>query len=195
MDLPVYKFVISDETEGIEFVALVPNPAIKVNYQYFSEEKNYKFQVQDEEKRVVSGPLLISDKPIIRKAQGSIKTDFYAVFDKESIWKIVQKFFRNKKESSVNLLHDSQLIVDGVFCFESMIIDKARGINTPTGFDELPDGSWFGSFKVDNDVVWNEVKAGTFKGFSIEGPFAAVKDETPDEKLLNQLMEILEEVN
>jgi hypothetical protein len=39
------------------------------------------------------------------------------------------------------------------------------------GFEDVPDGSWFGSFKVDNDEVWKLVKEGKVRGFSVEGQF------------------------
>ena len=38
----------------------------------------------------------------------------------------------------------------------------------PKQFDDVPDGSWFASYYVENDEVWNQVKDGTFKGFSVE---------------------------
>ena len=46
-------------------------------------------------------------------------------------------------------------------------LDKSRKY----GFD-LPKGTWMISMKVNNDEVWNKVKAGEVKGFSIEGYFA-----------------------
>ena len=39
------------------------------------------------------------------------------------------------------------------------------------GYEDVKDGSWFGSFKVENDDVWNMVKEGKVKGFSVEGIF------------------------
>ena len=36
-----------------------------------------------------------------------------------------------------------------------------------------PIGSWVGTMKVNNDVIWNDfIKTGKVKGFSIEGYFA-----------------------
>ena len=67
-------------------------------------------------------------------------------------------------------MHDPSQLVDGVYMFESFIINSQR-MPAPEGFEDLPDGSWFGSYKVDNEAVWNEIKAGTFKGFSVEGMF------------------------
>jgi hypothetical protein len=49
------------------------------------------------------------------------------------------------------------------------------------GFEDVPDGSWFGSFKVDNAEVWAEIKAGKVRGFSVEGQFNYRK--TGDKKI------------
>jgi hypothetical protein len=38
---------------------------------------------------------------------------------------------------------------------------------TPKGFDKLPNGSWFVSYKVDNDEVWAQVKTALLKGSAL----------------------------
>ena len=43
------------------------------------------------------------------------------------------------------------------------------------GFEDMPDGTWFISAKVDNDEVWAKVKSGEIKGFSVEGIFSYLK--------------------
>jgi hypothetical protein len=55
--------------------------------------------------------------------------------------------------------------------YESFITDSERGILAPKGFPKVPEGSWFASYKVDNDDVWAKVLDGSFKGFSVEGVF------------------------
>lgn len=196
MDLPIYKFTIKedDANTGVEYVAFVDDPAIKQNYHFFKEQKQL-FQVQNEEKRVVSGFLMIADLPIYRQANDKIPTDFYCVFTADTIWQIAQKYFRDNKTASVNLMHLPDAKVNGVYCFESFMIDSKRGINTPTGFDTQADGSWFGSFKVDNDEVWAAVKNGTFKGFSVEGIFEMEDTaQTKEAKMLSELILILDKV-
>jgi hypothetical protein len=87
-------------------------------------------------------------------------------------------------------MHNGQQ-VEGVYMFESFIIDKQRGITAPTGFDNIPDGSWFGSYKIENEEVWNLIKAGTFKGFSVEGFFLKKLITATDEQVINKLKEVL----
>ena len=35
----------------------------------------------------------------------------------------------------------------------------------------MPEGTWMVSLKVEDDQLWQEIKAGKYKGFSIEGLF------------------------
>lgn len=192
MDLPVYKLTINpdDPNTGVEFVALVDIPAIQRNWMAFAEPKQL-FQVTQEDKHIVSGPLMIADMPIYRRELDGF--EYYAMFDAPTIWQIAQKYFKDGRTSAVNLMHQPNEKVAGCYMFESFLIDKARGINTPTGFDTMPDGSWFGSFKIDNEAVWSDIKAGIFKGFSVEGFFDMSKA-AKEGKMISQVVEILKQV-
>jgi hypothetical protein len=190
MKLPVYKLDINewDEETGIDFVSLVESPAIQKDFLAFSESQ--RFAIQDEEKRIVTGAAMIADLPIYRR--DDIRGEYYVVFDKESIFKIAKKWARSNKYDSVNAHHRTP-IMDGVSLFESYIIDRERGVMPPKGFEEVADGSWFVSYLVDNEDVWQRVKKGEFKGFSVEGVFDFPEDK--DEQLLEALKEVLSKWN
>ncbi len=191
-NLPVWKLTIKEDDSGVDFIALVDYPAIERNFQAFAKEKAV-FKVQDAKKRILTGPLMIADQPIYRRSAD--KGEYYAVFDKETIEQIAQRFAKNKYGSNVNLMHDENQKVDGVYLFESYIIDRNRGVNPPKGFEDVTDGAWFGSFKVDNTDVWDKfIETGELKGFSVEGFFEQEKisDPDPDENLLKKIMELLE---
>jgi hypothetical protein len=79
--------------------------------------------------------------------------------------------------------------------FESWIIDRQKGKLPMTGFEDAKDGSWFGSYKVENDDVWSKVKAGEFKGFSVEGIFGYSDRVTKDDILVEQIKSILEKAD
>ena len=140
------------------------------------DNKNMSAQFKffaNHERRLISGALMISDLPIYRKDESG---EYYVVFDKEQIEKIAQRFFKKGYSHNVNMMHDPERQVNGVYMVESFIIDKTRGIKTPEGYPTLTEGSWFGTFKVDNNEVWNDfIKTGVFKGFSVEGAFAQRK--------------------
>jgi hypothetical protein len=162
----------------------------KINQQQFSA--SLTFAVQDEEQRIVSGPLMIADLPIYRRDE---EGEYYVMFTAEQIKKIVQRFFKKGYQAKVNIEHGKP--AEGVYMFESYIIDKERGVNPPIGFEDVADGSWFGSFKVENEKLWNQVKAGTFKGFSVEGLFRYEKAGEmmqKEEQIMAQIFKILEQI-
>jgi hypothetical protein len=198
MELPVYKLVIDESDElGVEYIALVDKPAIEKNWFAFMDEseKQFKFYA-DKEKRMISGALMISDLPIYRKDEMG---EYYVVFDKEQIEKIAQRFFKKGYTHNVNMMHDSERQVNGVYMVESFIIDKTRGIRTPEGYPTLTEGSWFGTFKVDNNEIWNDfIKTGVFKGFSVEGAFAHRKlqnvEQSEVEKIADRIQSLREKI-
>jgi hypothetical protein len=156
------------------------------------QSADLKFAIQDEEQRIVTGPLMIADLPIYRKDEDG---EYYVMFSAEEIKKIVQRFFKKGYQAKVNIEHSKP--VEDVFMFESYIVDREKGVMPPKGFEDIPDGSWFGSYKVDNDVIWDEVKAGTFKGFSIEGMFKYQKTQqtiTEEEVMMSKIINILEQI-
>jgi hypothetical protein len=117
--------------------------------------------------------------------------EYNVVFSEETIQKIVEKYFKSQYTTNFNLQHKKSLLAQGVYLIESFVIDEERGINAPKGFEDLPNGSWFISCKVDNDEIWNDfIKEGVFKGFSVEGFFQEKQvKETKSEEL--ELLEML----
>lgn len=153
---------------------------------------NLSFAVQDEEQKIVSGPLMIADLPIYRRDE---EGEYYVMFTKDQIKKIVQRFFKKGYQAKVNIEHGKP--AQGVYMFESYIIDRERGVNPPKGFEDVANGSWFGSFKVENESLWSKVKDGTFKGFSVEGLFKYEKTGevmTKEEETMAAIFKILSQI-
>ena len=191
--LPIYNLVINDEDEsGVSYVALVDDPAIQRNWFAFSKQE-FKF-VADVERRIITGALMVADLPIYRS--NASMGEFYVVFSAKEIEKCVQKFFKQGNTANVNMMHDADKQVKGVYMFESFIVDSARGIKAPEGFVGITEGSWIGSLKVDNDDVWNNyIKTGEFKGYSVEGMFEyepqSVKKESAIEEIISSMEQLL----
>lgn len=185
--LPIYKMSISDDEEStVSYVALVDNPATERNWFAFS--KQMKFKV-DEQRRIITGALMVADLPIYRSSEKM--GEFYVVFDSHQIEKIVQKFFKQGNTANVNMMHDANKQVDGVYMFESFIVDSRRGIKAPEGFTGITEGSWIGSYKIDNDEVWTSVMNGTFKGYSVEGMFdMEIHKKTQEQEIIDLIDEI-----
>jgi hypothetical protein len=194
MELPLFELKINDDINDdaeVNFVSLVDRPAIQRNWNAFKEK--YKFEIISEEKRIISGPLMLADTPIFRS--DATHGDYYVMFSKDTIFKIAQKFFKKGYQANVNVNHDPSQKVDGVVMFESFISDEERGIAPMKGFEDAPDGSWFGSFKVENDDTWQKVKNGEVKGFSVEGVFEYSKTKSKDQEMLDQIKKILSAIS
>jgi hypothetical protein len=156
------------------------------------ESKSFLKFKADTEKRIISGPLMVADLPIYRRTEDE---EYYGVFQKEDIYNLRNKFFKQGKSNLVNEMHDSNKMIDGVYMIESFLIDEERGILAPKGYN-LTDGSWFGSYKIDNDEVWNDfIKSGEFKGFSVEGIFNTVKIDDKPQDIIEQIIEIIKNTN
>lgn len=195
-DLPVYKAIIKDdETLGVDTIALVDFPAIEKDFQAFDKQQPFKFQSVGD-KQIASGPLMIADLPIYRRSK--TRGEYYIVFDKETIEAIVHRFFKNGYIFNVNIMHDSERRVSDAYLFESYIIDRERGIAPPKGYEDIPNGSWFGSYKIEDNGLWNDfIKSGELKGFSVEGYFEEeridmLRDE--DDEDVNSLVQKVNEI-
>lgn len=163
----------------------------KMNNEDFNSA-SMSFAIQDEDKHIISGPLMLADKPIYRNNKQF--GEHYVTFTADTIKDIAIKFSKKGYQSNVNLMHDKSMQLDGLIMFESFIVDKARGIQPMAGFEDAKDGSWFGSFYVENDKAWQLIKEGKVKGFSVEGFFeypAKKQEPTYAEKKLQELAEML----
>jgi hypothetical protein len=194
--LPLYTIHISDKDwseEEVDFVSLVEYPAIQKNFIAFNSDFQKQRMVFNEEQRILSGAAMIADLPIYRNNQSL--GEHYVLFTADEIKKIVQRFFKKGYHNNVNIEHDKK--VNGVYMFESYLIDRANGKAPMKGFEDVKDGSWWISYKIDNDEVWEDAKAGKFKGFSIEGIFRYESTDlklSAEEKLLKDIIKILNKI-
>jgi len=150
------------------------------------------FAIVNEDRRIISGPAMLANVPIFRSANGNVP-DHYVVFKAETIYSIAQKFIKKGFGENFNLMHDSNQKTDGVSLFESFIVDSKRGILPMKGFEDAQDGSWFISAKIDDEALWQRIKSGEFRGFSVEGMFQYKKEkmEVDYETALQEIKNIL----
>ena len=194
MSMKIIELVIDEEADNVavDAVSLVEFPAIESDFYALSKQKKYALKL-DEEKRIVTGPALIPNKQIFRSDREN--GDYYIWFSKQTVAKCNQLFFKNYNQKNVTFEHE--YAVDGNYIFESWIKeDETNDKSNMYGYD-APLGSWFISMKIENDQVWDAVKAGTVKGYSIEGHFADALDlsktQTEDQKLINTIKQIIAE--
>jgi hypothetical protein len=86
-------------------------------------------------------------------------------------------------------------MLDGMSVVESWIIeDEKQDKSAKYGFN-LPKGTWMISMKVNNDEIWNKVKDGEVKGFSIEGYFVDKYEmslqETEEQEIIEKLKDLI----
>ena len=136
------------------------------------------------------GAALIPNKQIYRKFG---KDEFYVYFSKETVKKASELFLKNGNQSNATLQHNSK--IEGMTVVESWIVEDTEFDKSKKYGFSLPVGTWMISMKVDNQEVWQKVKTGEIKGFSIEGYFADKVQmqiqEQEEEDLINQIKEIL----
>lgn len=188
-NLPIYNAEINSEMDGIFAISLVDWPATQSNFVYFNEDKAVqKFSIQDEEQRIVSGVVMLADTPIYRRdADG---TEYYLLFSEETIRLMAEKMLKDNTQNQVDLYHNGELI-GAVNLLELFIKDSKKGI-VPNYLEDVPDGSLVATYKVRDDEVWEAIKSGKLRGFSLAGIFDITKDDSEKDlqEILSQLKKL-----
>lgn len=141
-------------------VSLVEDPAIESNFIALSKER-VPIKLEDE-KRLLVGAALVPNKPIYRNVNGK---EFYISFDEATIEKLAQDFLANDYQHNITVEHQEN--VDDIVVVESWIKTSENDKSVGYGLNE-PIGTWFIGMKVNNDQIWQRIKDGYYKGFSIE---------------------------
>jgi len=192
-NLPFYEALITDEMEGMTCLSLVDYPAVESDFLAFAGQKQYQaYRVKDEDKHLVHGVVMRADFPIYRYDEQL--GEYYVVYRPETIRLMAEKYLKDAMQNNVSLMHDGQQI-NGIHLVQWYIKDSSRGI-VPEGFEDIKDGSLFAEYHIDNPFVWDLVKAGSLKGFSLEGYFEVKRTEFNNQKhkkmsKLKQLLELL----
>ena len=155
-----YKVGIDSETYAI---SMVESPAIESDFVALSKEEEKRVFLESDERHMVYGAALIPDKDIYRN---NGEQEFYISFTKESIEKMSQDFMKNYRQNEVTLDHEemaNDITITESWLVEDPYKDKANalGIN-------VPKGTWMVGMKVNQIDVWERVKSGELKGFSVE---------------------------
>ena len=183
----VELILADDEMTGIEAISVVENPAIEEDFIALKSEE-IKLAEVDKEKRILMGALLVHNKPIYRRKG---EEEYYIYFSEETVRKASELFFMNSNQNNATLEHKQKL--DGMSVVESWIVEGSHDKSMNYGFN-FPKGTWVISMKVNNDEIWNKVKLGEVKGFSIEGYFADKYEMSlinEDQILIDKIKEII----
>ncbi len=185
--------LIIDEKDlkgGINAVSVVEAPAIEENFVALAKHE-VELKEIDTEKRILMGAALIPNKKIYRRNK---EEEFYIYFSENTVRQAMELFF--KKGNQNNATYEHKDAIKGMSVVESWLIEDEKMDKSQLYGFNLPKGTWMISMKVDNDEVWQDVKDGKIKGFSIEGYFADKMPDSPREEqekhaIIEQLKNLL----
>ena len=168
--MKIIELVLNEDelNAGIDAVSVVEAPAIESDFIALKKHQ-VELKTINEEKRILMGAALIPKKQIYRRNEKT-NEEFYIYFSKDTIIKASQLFLKKSNQSNATLEHNQK--IDGMTVVESWIVEDTKKDKSALYEFNVPEGTWMISMKVDNDEVWEKVKSGEIKGFSIEGYFA-----------------------
>lgn len=162
------KYSVVGDSSDVYAISLVEEPAIEIDYVAFDKDKetkpNLKFiEDKQNEKFMILGPALVPDKNIYRNYDGN---EFYVSFSAECIEKLSYKFMKTCYGDGC-FTKDHNGFAQGCSLAESWIKTSENDKSVDYGFD-CPIGTWFVAAKIDSIELWDSIKKGERKGFSIE---------------------------
>lgn len=169
-------------------ISLVECPAIESNFIYLSEEKPIQVCLEQDEKHMVFGAVLIPDKPIYRYNQ---EEEYYLRFPKETIEVLAHEYLQNDNIYSFTQQHKEN--ADGVSIIESWVKTSNNDKSVDLGID-APIGTWFVGAKIDNEEIWQGIKDGSMRGFSVESflNFDEIMMNKQENKMTEEKLETIE---
>ena len=195
----IVELVIDEENNEaltIDAISLVHSPALEENFVFFGKDKNnLTFAKVDKEKRMLVSPALIPNKQIFRYDPNTDQ-EYYVYFSPETVRKSAELYLKHNNHHKATYEHQDR--VAGVLTTESWIIEDPKMDKSKLYGYNLPKGTWMVSMKINNDELWDRIKAGEIKGLSIEGYFVdkmqkMSEQEPTDEEILMALNEIIQE--
>lgn len=155
----------------------------------------FSFSIKDESKRIVAGPLMIPNQFIRRRDDNG--EPYYVYFSKDTIKRIQERFNTQKRHNVTDIDHDGEIIEDNILLEQWIVESRQHDKSRYYGFNNLPMGTWFGVYKVNDDKTWERIKKGELKGFSIAGDFinrAKPVIDTEEDKL-SKIINILKQID
>lgn len=164
------------------------------SYKLKKEQMRSQFTI-DKEKRMLYSPAM---KPgiLIPRIDELTQEKYFVTFTPETIEKMAQRFLIEKRTDKTNYEHSEQKF-DGVYLVESWIVNGEQDKAYTLGYtkQQIPKGTWFVGYRIDNDEVWSMIKKGQVKGLSIEGNFEyKLSAINMDDYLLEEIINIINKI-
>ena len=184
----IVKCVIDESGKlGVGAISLVEFPAIEENFVALSE---VKLAAVNKERRMLYGPALIPNKYIFRIDKNTGE-EYYMYFDSETVEKCAHLYLKKNLQHNTTLEHEFSVM--GCPVVESWIIEGEKDKAYHLGLS-APVGSWVIGLNVTDDEIWQEVKEGNVKGFSIEGHFQEMAVSMAAVNVENELLSEIEKI-
>lgn len=172
-DRKLIELIIGEEQEGlpIEAISLVHDPAIEEMWVAFSKgaaTRMVTLATVDEDKRTLIGPALIPDKHIPRYDEMTDE-EYDVYFSKDTVKQASELYMMNNRTNAHTYEH--QQPIEGVHVVESWLVENPDMDKSKSYGLSMPEGTWMVRVQVQNEEMWQKVKAGEIRGFSIEGYF------------------------
>jgi phage head maturation protease len=184
--------LLIDETKleaGINAVSVVESPAIEENFIALKKHE-VELKEVDAEKRILMGAALVPNKQIYRRNKDK---EFYIYFSEDTVRKASELFLMRSNQNNATYEHERKML-DGMSVVESWIIEDEKTDKSRLYNFNLPKGTWMISMKVNNDDVWQKVKDGEVKGFSIEGHFVDKYEMSLQQNEEDEIIAFLKEI-
>ena len=184
--------LLIDETKleaGINAVSVVESPAIEENFIALKKHE-VELKEVDAEKRILMGAALVPNKQIYRRNKDK---EFYIYFSEDTVRKASELFLMRANQNNATYEHERKML-DGMSVVESWIIEDEKTDKSRLYNFNLPKGTWMISMKVNNDDVWQKVKDGEVKGFSIEGHFVDKYEMSLQQNEEDEIIAFLKEI-
>ena len=158
----------------------------------------------DADKRMVYGPLMLPGV-LIPRVDENTGEKYFVKFKPETIEKIQRKFMIEGRLRNTNYEHDDNKKFNDAVLVENWIVTSENDKIYDMGFNQLqiPIGSWVGGYYIletkEGDKIWEMIKDGTIRGFSVEGDFMLkfhrqVFQKNEDDILLEEIINILSSI-
>lgn len=166
--LKEYELYIDENSiDTIDAMGWVDYPAIEQNLYYFNKKRNnYTFSKINEEKGIIVAPAMIPEKRIYRYDPYT-NEEYNVFFSKETVRRASELFLIRGKHINNTINHIYP--VDGLYLIHTWIVENQYDpIITKYNYENIPDGTWVLSYKIENEDVKDKIKNGEINGLSIE---------------------------
>lgn len=161
-------FYNTEEDGDLYAISIVDSPANKLSFIALNEtEKTNQIQLKsDEKKKILYGIVLRADQKIYREKENG--DPFYMSFNRETIVKLSQDFFKKGFQNNSTFNHDKKSELNDATVVENWIVENPKNDKASHIGLQVQEGDWVIGMKL-GDESWNKyIETGKAIGFSID---------------------------